>query len=712
MATATAGKPGGSGKRVSMDKIRNIGIIAHIDAGKTTTTERILYYTGRLHKIGEVHDGGATTDWMEQERERGITITSAATYCEWKGYTINIIDTPGHVDFTAEVERALRVLDGAVTVFDGVMGVEPQSETVWRQADKYNVPRITYVNKMDRLGADFYKAVESMREKLGANAVPIQLPIGAEEHFVGLVDLVRMKALVWKSEALGAEWDELEISDDMKELAAKYRDKLIEAVCEFDDKMMEEYLEGKTDFPEEQIRAAIRKGVLAVKLFPVLCASSYKNKGVQPMLDAVTYYLPCPTDLPPVTGTNPDYTDKEETRKADPKESFSALMFKIQTDPFVGKLAFLRVYSGTLKVGDTVLFPQKNGKTERIGRLLRMHADKREEIKEVFAGDIAAVVGIKVAGVGQTMCDEENPIILEQITFPEPVISVAIEPKSKADDEKMGIGLGRLAEEDQTFRCRTDDETSQTIISGMGELHLDIIVDRLRREFKVEANVGQPQVAYRETIRRKNDAEFKFIRQTGGRGQYGHVWLTVEPNEMGKGFEFINAIKQGRIPREFIPAVEKGVKEALAGGALAGYPIVDVKATLFDGSFHEVDSSEVAFKVAGATAFRMGCRAGKPVLLEPIMKIEATTPEQYMGDVIGDLSSRRAKIVEMGDRGNIKFVRGTVPLSEMFGYATAVRSISQGRAAFVMEPSHYEQVPADVQKAIVEKRGVNKTGDE
>jgi elongation factor G len=710
MATQTQAKKG-SGKRVAMDKIRNIGIIAHIDAGKTTTTERILYYTGRLHKIGEVHEGDATTDWMEQERERGITITSAATYCMWKDFNVNIIDTPGHVDFTAEVERALRVLDGAVTVFDGVMGVEPQSETVWRQADKYNVPRIAYVNKMDRLGADFYKAVESMREKLGANAVPIQIPIGAEDQFAGVVDLIKMKALVWKGEQLGAEWDELDIPEDLKERADEFREKMIEAVCEFDDKMMEEYLEGKTDFPEEQIHKAIRAGVLQVKLFPVMAASSYKNKGVQPMLDAVTYYLPCPTDLPPVKGTNPDVKDKDEVRKADDKEPFTALMFKIQTDPFVGKLAFLRVYSGTLKAGDSVYFPQK-GKTERIGRLLRMHADKREEIKEIFAGDIAATVGIKNSGVGQTMCDEDHPMILEEITFPEPVISVAIEPKSKADEEKMGTGLGRLAEEDQTFRIRTDDETGQTIISGMGELHLDIIVDRLKREFKVEANVGAPQVAYRETIRKSVEQEAKFVRQTGGRGQYGHVWLKVEPNETGKGFEFIDAIKQGRIPREFIPAVEKGVKEALDGGALAGYPIVDVKATLFDGSFHEVDSSEVAFKVAGSMAFRKGCRSAKPVLLEPIMNIECTTPEQYMGDVIGDLNSRRAKIAEMGDRGNIKFVKGTVPLSEMFGYATAVRSISQGRAAFVMEPSHYEQVPANVQTAIVEKRGMKKEDDE
>jgi elongation factor G len=693
-------------KKIDLSKVRNIGIIAHIDAGKTTTTERILYYTGRVHKIGEVHEGDATTDWMEQERERGITITSAATYCNWGDFSINIIDTPGHVDFTAEVERALRVLDGAVTVFDGVMGVEPQSETVWRQADKYNVPRICYINKMDRTGADFYNAYKSIKEKLGANGVPIQLPIGAEAEFAGVIDLIKMKALVWQGEELGAKWDEVDIPEDMKEISAKYRENLIEAVCEFDDKMMEDYLEGNADFSEAQIKAAIRKGVIAVKLFPVLAASSYKNKGVQPMLDGVCEFLPSPTDIPPVTGKNPD-TDADEKRAANDKEPFSALMFKIQTDPFVGKLAFLRVYSGVLKTGDTVYFPQKH-RTERVGRLLRMHADKREEIKEIHAGDIAATVGLKNSGVGMTMCPEDNPIVLEQITFPEPVISVAVEPKSKADEEKMGNALARLGEEDQTFRIRTDDETSQTVISGMGELHLDILVDRMKREFKVEANVGAPQVAFRETVQKVIECEHKFARQTGGRGQYGHVWIKIEPQEMGKGFEFVNAIKQGRIPREFIPAVEKGVKESLDNGPLAGYPLVDLKVTLFDGSYHEVDSSEIAFKVAGSMALKEGTAKAKPMILEPIMKIEVTTPEQYMGDVIGDLNSRRAKISEMGDRSNVKFVKGTVPLSEMFGYATAVRSVSQGRAAFTMEPSHYEQVPRNVQETIVEKRGAKK----
>jgi len=708
MATKTQPKKSLTRKE-EMELTRNIGIIAHIDAGKTTTTERILYYTGRVHKIGEVHEGDTITDWMEQERERGITITSAATYCTWKGHQINIIDTPGHVDFTAEVERSLRVLDGAVVVFDGVMGVEPQSETVWRQADKYTVPRFAYINKMDRLGADFYMSYKSIREKLGANAMPIQLPIGAEDKFAGVVDLIKMNALVWRGEELGAKWDEVEIPEDMKELAAEYRDKMLELCCEFDDDMMEKYLDGKTDFSEEQIKKAIRTGVLQNKLFPVLAASSYKNKGVQPMLDAVCDYLPCPTDLPPVEGTDPN-TEKPVQRRADDKEPFSALMFKIQTDPYVGKLAFLRVYSGVLKAGDSVFFPAK-GRTERIGRLIRMHADKREEIKEIRAGDIAATVGIKNAGVGVTMCDEESPVVLEQITFPEPVISVAIEPKSKVDEEKMGTALGRLSEEDQTFQVKTDEETSQTIISGMGELHLDILVDRMRREFNVEANVGEPQVAFRETVTKTIDQESKFVRQTGGRGQYGHVLIKVEPQPMGKGFEFVNGIKQGRIPREFIPAVEKGVREALDGGALAGFPIVDIKVTLYDGSFHEVDSSEIAFKIAGSMALRAGCQRAGPILLEPIMKIEVTTPEQYMGDVIGDLNSRRAKIAEMGDRSNIKFVRGTVPLSTMFGYATSVRSISQGRAAFTMEPSHYERVPANVQTAIVEKRGMKKVED-
>ncbi|TBR21932.1 elongation factor G [bacterium] len=709
MATQTAPNKSGSGREVPIEKIRNIGIIAHIDAGKTTTTERILYYTGRIHKIGEVHDGGTTTDWMPQERERGITITAAATFCTWQDCQINIIDTPGHVDFTAEVERSLRVLDGAVTVFDGVQGVEPQSETVWRQADKYHVPRITYVNKMDRLGADFYMSYKSIREKLGANAVPIQLPIGAEDKFKGLIDLIKMKALIWHTEELGAKWDEVDIPANMADEAKEYREKMIEAVCEFDDSMMERYLNGDANFTTAEIKAAIRKGVLQVKLFPVLCASSYKNKGVQPMLDAVCDFLPSPSDVPPVNGTELG-TDTPIVRKPEDKEPFSALIFKIQTDPFVGKLCFIRVYSGKLNIGDTVMF-SKSRKAERLGRLLRMHADKREEISAIYAGDIAATVGIKNAAVGVTISSEDFPIALEEIKFPEPVISVAIEPKSKADEEKMGIAMGRLAEEDQTFRIKTDDETGQTVISGMGELHLDIIVDRMKREFKVEANVGEPQVAMKETIRKSVEIEGKFVRQTGGRGQYGHVWLKIEPQPMGKGFEFVDDVKQGRIPREFIPAVEKGVREALDQGALAGFPIVDIKVSVFDGSYHDVDSNEMAFKIAGAMALRAGCQKATPALLEPIMKIEVTTPEQYMGDVIGDLNSRRAKIQDMGDRSNIKFVRGTVPLSTMFGYATAVRSISQGRAAFTMEPSHYEQVPANVQAAIVEKRGMKKSED-
>ncbi|MBI5202812.1 MAG: elongation factor G [Elusimicrobia bacterium] len=702
MATQTAAK---SGRQVPLEKVRNIGIIAHIDAGKTTTTERILYYTGRVHKIGEVHEGSTTTDWMPQERERGITITAAATYCQWKrneiDYQINIIDTPGHVDFTAEVERSLRVLDGAVTCFDGVQGVEPQSETVWRQADKYNVPRIAYINKMDRLGADFYMSFDSIVEKLGANAAAIQLPIGAEDKYIGLVDLIEMKARVWHSDDLGAAWDVVEIPANMVEQAKEWHDKLVEKIVDFDDDMMTSYLEGKTNFSPDQLRKTLRKGVLQGKIFPVLCGSSYKNKGVQTMLDAVCDFLPCPLDLPSVKGTDP-FKGSALERKADDNEPFSALMFKLQPDPFVGKLAFFRVYSGKLSVGDTVFFPGTRN-SERIGRILRMHANKREEIKEVFTGDIAATVAMKNSRVGVTMTSEENPILLETIKFPEPVISVAIEPKSKADEEKMGHAMAALAEEDQTFRIKTDVETGQTIISGMGELHLEIIVDRMKREFKDEANVGRPQVAYRETVRKKVKEEGKFIRQSGGRGQYGHCWLEIEPQEMGKGFEFVDDIKQGRIPREFIPAIEKGVREALDGGALAGFPLVDIKVTLIDGSFHEVDSSEIAFKIAAAMALRSGCKKANPTILEPIMKFEATTPEQYMGDVIGDLNARRAKIMDMGNRGNIKFVRATVPLSELFGYATAVRSISQGRAAFTMEPSHYEEVPNNVLKAIVEK---------
>ncbi len=685
-----------------LTKVRNTGIIAHIDAGKTTTTERILYYTGKSHKIGEVHDGNTTTDWMPQERERGITITAAAISTQWRGHIINIIDTPGHVDFTAEVERSLRVLDGAVTVFDGVQGVEPQSETVWRQADCYNVPRVAYVNKMDRIGADFYMSANSIVEKLGANASPIQLPIGVTETFKGLVDLVKMKALIWVGDDLGAHFDEVEIPADMVELSKKYRDQLVEKLSDFDEKIMEKYLAGDHNFTEAELKNAIRSGTLANKFFPVLCGSSYKNKGVQPMLDAIIDFLPSPLDVPAIIGTDCN-TGEETERPPDPKAPFSALLFKIQPDPFVGKLTFFRVYSGVLKPGDTVYFGRKKT-SERIGRILRMHANKREEIKEICAGDIAATVAIKSATVGETICDPEHPLILEGMNFPEPVISISIEPKSKEDEQKMGIAMGRLAEEDQTFRIKTDEETSQTIISGMGELHLDIIVDRLKREFNVQANIGRPQVAFRESIKKTVEVEGKFIRQSGGRGQYGHVWLKVEPQTLNKGFEFVDAIKQGRIPKEFIPAVEKGCRESMDAGVLAGFPVVDVKVTLFDGSFHDVDSSEIAFKIAGAMAFKEGCRKAAAYLMEPIMKVEVITPEANMGDVIGDLNSRRAKISEMGSRGNARFVRGTVPLSEMFGYATIVRSISQGRASFNLEPSHYEEVPVNVAKAVIEKR--------
>ena len=684
-----------------LHKVRNTGIIAHIDAGKTTTTERILYYTGKSHKIGEVHDGNTTTDWMPQERERGITITAAAISTTWQDYIINIIDTPGHVDFTAEVERSLRVLDGAVTVFDGVQGVEPQSETVWRQADRYHVPRVAYVNKMDRIGADFYMSANSIVEKLGANAAPIQLPIGVTETYKGLVDLVKMKALIWVGDDLGAHFDEVEIPEDMKEISAKYRDHLVEKLADFDDKIMAKFLAGDHNFSVPELKAAIRVGTLANKFFPVLCGSSYKNKGVQPMLDAIIDYLPGPLDVPAIKGV--DEFGKETERAADPKAPFSALLFKIQPDPFVGKLTFFRVYSGTLKPGDTVYFGRKKTQ-ERIGRILRMHADKRAEIKEISAGDIAATVAIKSATVGETICDPEHPIILEGMNFPEPVIQISIEPKSQEDEQKMGLAMGRLAEEDQTFRIKTDEETGQTIISGMGELHLDIIVDRLKRELGVQANVGRPQVAFRESIKKKVEQEGKFIRQSGGHGQYGHVWLTVEPQEMNKGFEFVDNIKGGRIPKEFIPAVEKGVRESLDTGVMAGFPVVDIKVTLFDGSFHDVDSSEMAFKIAGAMAFKDACRKANAYLLEPIMKIDVTTPEANMGDVIGDLSSRRAKITEMSNRGNARSVKGTVPLSEMFGYATSVRSLSQGRASFTMEPSHYEEVPPNIAKSVIETR--------
>ena len=685
-----------------LDKIRNIGIIAHIDAGKTTTTERILYYTGRTHKIGETHDGASVTDWMEQERERGITITSAAVYCKWRDCQFNIIDTPGHVDFTAEVERSLRVLDGAVCCFDGVQGVEPQSETVWRQADKYNVPRIAYINKMDRVGANFRRAAKSIVDKLGGNACPIQIPVGEEDNFKGIVDVIKMKAIIWDGDHNGATFNEVEIPEELKAEAQEVRTHMIEKLADFDDAIMERYLGGETNFTEEEIRKAIRKGTLTGKFFPVVCGSSYKNKGVQPLLDAVCYYLPSPLDIPPVKGINPD-TGAEEIRKHSEKEPFCALLFKIQTDPYVGKLSFFRIYSGKLDAGDTIYFPSKNAQ-ERVGRIMRLHANKREEVKSLRAGDIAATVALKNASVGQTICSPDHPIVLESITFPEPVISIAVEPKSKDDSEKMSNALARLAEEDQTFRVKTDEETNQTIISGMGELHLDIIVDRMKREFNVQANVGAPQVAYRETITKTVEQESKFIRQSGGKGQYGHVFLRLEPQAPGKGFEFVNEITQGRIPREYIPAVEKGCREALDSGALAGYPLVDIKVAVYDGSFHEVDSSEMAFKIAASMGLKEGAKKAAPVLLEPVMKVEVVTPEANMGDIMGDLSSRRAKIGEMGERGNAKYIKALVPLAEMFGYATTVRSLSQGRASFTMEPSHYEEVPANVAKAVIEKK--------
>ena len=685
-----------------LDKIRNIGIIAHIDAGKTTTTERILYYTGRTHKIGETHDGASVTDWMEQERERGITITSAAVYCKWRDCQFNIIDTPGHVDFTAEVERSLRVLDGAVCCFDGVQGVEPQSETVWRQADKYNVPRIAYINKMDRIGANFRRAAKSIIDKLGGNACPIQIPVGEEDNFKGVVDVIKMKAIIWDGDHNGATFNEVEIPEELKAEAEEVRTHMIEKLADFDDAIMERYLGGDTNFTEEEIRKAIRKGTLTGKFFPVVCGSSYKNKGVQPLLDAVCYYLPSPLDIPPVKGINPD-TGKEEERKHSEKEPFCALLFKIQTDPYVGKLSFFRIYSGKLDAGDTIYFPSKNAQ-ERVGRIMRLHANKREEVKSLKAGDIAATVALKNASVGQTICSPDHPIVLESITFPEPVISIAVEPKSKDDSEKMSNALARLAEEDQTFRVKTDEETNQTIISGMGELHLDIIVDRMKREFNVQANVGAPQVAYRETITKTVEQESKFIRQSGGKGQYGHVFLRLEPQAPGKGFEFVNEITQGRIPREYIPAVEKGCREALDSGALAGYPLVDIKVAVYDGSFHEVDSSEMAFKIAASMGLKEGAKKAAPVLLEPVMKVEVVTPEANMGDIMGDLSSRRAKIGEMGERGNAKYIKALVPLAEMFGYATTVRSLSQGRASFTMEPSHYEEVPSNVAKAVIEKK--------
>jgi len=685
-------------RKYPLDKVRNIGIMAHIDAGKTTTTERILFYTGKTHRLGEVHDGAATMDWMVQEQERGITITSAATTCEWKGHNINIIDTPGHVDFTVEVERSLRVLDGAVAVFCSVGGVEPQSETVWRQADKYGVPRIAFINKMDRVGADFFRGVEMIRTRLGANPLPIQIPIGSEDTFRGVVDLVTKKAVIYTDD-LGTQSAETDVPEDLVDTVEEYRTKMIEAVAELDEELMMKYLEGE-ELTEAEIRAGIRKGTLATKFTPVLCGSAFKNKGVQLLLDAVVYYLPSPVDLPPVKGTAVGDNQTVLERKSADDEPFAALAFKIMADPYVGKLAFFRVYSGTLKSGSYVLNSTKN-KRERIGRLLKMHANHREDIDMVSAGDIAAVVGLKDTTTGDTLCDEKNPIVLESMEFPDPVIDIAIEPKTKADQDKLGLSLARLAEEDPTFKVRIDHETGQTVISGMGELHLEIIVDRLLREFKVEANVGKPQVAYRETIRTKVQAEGKFVRQSGGRGQYGHVWLELEPLEPGTGFVFENKIVGGVVPKEYIAPVEAGIREAMQSGVLAGYPVVDVKATLFDGSYHEVDSSEMAFKVAASMAFKEGSKKANPVILEPIMKVEITTPEEYMGDIMGDFNSRRGRIEGMEMRAGAQVIRGHVPLSEMFGYATNLRSISQGRASYSMQFSHYEEVPRNIADEII-----------
>ncbi|MDO8427465.1 MAG: elongation factor G [Deltaproteobacteria bacterium] len=687
-------------RTIPLDRQRNIGIMAHIDAGKTTTTERILYYTGVTYKIGEVHDGTAVMDWMEQEKERGITITSAATTCSWKDTLINIIDTPGHVDFTIEVERSLRVLDGAVAVFCSVGGVEPQSETVWRQANKYKVPRIAFVNKMDRVGADFFRVVHMIMDRLKARPVVLQLPVGKEETFKGVVDLVNQKAILWDDDTLGAKFRIEEVPADMKEQVAEYREKLIETAADFDEKLMEKYLEGAAVTPEE-IKKAIRKGTITMEVTPVFCGSAFKNKGVQFLLDAVVDYLPSPVDIPSIKGIDPE-TDQEDKRDPSDSEPLSALAFKIMSDPFVGQLTFFRVYSGHMNAGSYVYNSTKDQK-ERIGRLVKMHANKREDVKEVFAGDIAAAVGLKYTTTGDTICDPDKPIVLESMDFPDPVISIAIEPKTKADQEKLGIALQKLSIEDPSFRVKTDEETGQTIISGMGELHLEIIVDRMLREFKVEASVGKPQVAYKETITRKAKAEGKYIRQTGGRGQYGHVYIELEPGEKGKHFEFVNKVVGGSIPKEYINPVENGIKEATETGILAGYPVVDVKVTLYDGSYHDVDSSEMAFKIAGSMAFKEAVRNAGPILLEPIMDVEVVIPEQFMGDVIGDLNSRRGKILGMDSRGGFQVVSANVPLANMFGYSTDLRSRTQGRASYTMQFSHYEQVPNSVLEVITAK---------
>ena len=690
-------------REFSLEKTRNIGIMAHVDAGKTTTTERILYYTGKIHKIGETHEGASQMDWMEQEQERGITITSAATTAQWKENRVNIIDTPGHVDFTIEVQRSLRVLDGAVTVLDSQSGVEPQTETVWRQATDYRVPRIVFCNKMDKIGADFLYSVSTLHDRLQANAHPIQLPIGAEDDFTGIIDLVKMKAEIYTND-LGTEIQETEIPEEYKELAEEWREKLVEAVADTDEELMMKFLEGE-EITEEELKAGIRQATLTVEFFPVLCGSAFKNKGVQLMLDAVIDYLPSPLDVPAIKGINPK-TDEETDRPADDEAPFASLAFKVMTDPFVGRLTFFRVYSGVLNSGSYVLNASKD-KRERIGRILQMHANTRAEIQTVYSGDIAAAVGLKDTTTGDTLCDEKSPVILESIEFPEPVIEVAVEPKSKADQDKMGVALQKLAEEDPSFRVETNAETGETVIAGMGELHLDVLVDRMRREFKVEANVGAPQVSYRETFRASTQAEGKFVRQSGGKGQYGHVWIEFTPNEEGKGFEFENAIVGGVVPREYIPAVEKGLEDSMANGVLAGYPLVDIKAKLYDGSYHDVDSSETAFRVAASMALRAAAKKANPVILEPMMKVVITVPEDYLGDVMGHVTARRGRVEGMEAHGNSQIVNAIVPLAEMFGYATTLRSSTQGRGTFMMTFDHYEDVPKSVQEEIIKKNGGN-----
>lgn len=692
--------------KVNIDKVRNIGIMAHIDAGKTTTTERILYYTGKTHRIGEVHDGAATMDWMEQEKERGITITSAATTCFWNNHQINIIDTPGHVDFTVEVERSLRVLDGAVALFCAVGGVEPQSETVWRQADKYGVPRIAFVNKMDRIGADFYHAVEMIKERLGANAIPINLPIGEGDMFVGVIDLIQYNARIYHEDSLGTTYDEIPIPKDLQELSNKYRTQMLEAVSDVDDTLLEKYLEGKEITPDE-IKTVLRRATIELKIVPVLCGSSFKNKGVQKLLDAVVDFLPSPADLKEIEAHHVGMNDLVK-RKIDENEKFTALAFKIMNDPYVGKLTFFRVYSGTLSSGSYV-YNSVSGKKERISRLLQMHANHREEISEVRAGDIAAAVGLKFTKTGDTLCTENDPVVLERMTFPEPVIQIAIEPKTKADQDKLSEALSKLSDEDPTFKVKVDEETGQTLISGMGELHLEIIVDRMKREFKVEANIGKPQVAYRETITTTVQAEGKFVKQSGGKGKYGHVWIELTPNEPGKGYEFINAIVGGVVPKEYIPAVSQGIQDAMKNGVIAGFPMVDIKAKLYDGSYHDVDSDEISFRVAGSMAFQAAARKANPVLLEPIMSVEVITPEEYLGDVMGDLNSRRGKIEGFSARKDAQVIKAFVPLSEMFGYATVLRSMTQGRALYTMQFDHYAEVPKSIAEEIAEKSTKSRT---